>query len=166
MGKQLDGRSDLVRARHPRVRDDHRRAAVRVQDAGRDDHGAPEDDAAAAVAGGAGARDSAAPRPGHLEAAAKKRDDRYADTAELRVDLRASRAARPAAARRRPPVVVAPSQPTRNAPATDRVNPIAGAPVAGRAEGGGVSRGTILLVAGLIVAVAAAVVAILLFVVH
>jgi hypothetical protein len=60
---------------------------------------------------------------------------------------------------------VAPSQPTRNAPATDRVNPIAGAPEAGVARSGGVSKGTIFLVAGLIVAVAAAVVVILLFVV-
>ena len=59
--------------------------------------------------------------------------------------------------------MVAPSQPTRNAPATDRVPPIAGAPAPAKS---GVSRGTILLVAGLVLAVAAAVVVILLFVIR
>ncbi|HEY2743723.1 MAG TPA: hypothetical protein VGL86_03840, partial [Polyangia bacterium] len=60
-----------------------------------------------------------------------------------------------------PAVVVAPSQPTRNAPATDRVPPIA-APIGANT---GVSRGTLFLVVGLVLAVAAAVVVILLFVV-
>ena len=62
--------------------------------------------------------------------------------------------------------VIAPSQPTRNAPATDRVSPIAPAAQAAPAKSGGISRGTVLLVAGLVLAVAAAVVAVLLFVVH
>ena len=103
-----------------------------------------------------------------LKLLAKKRDDRYRDTAELRGDLQRlmrgeTGAAQPSAAAQ-PAVVVTPSQPTRNAPATDRVNPI-GAPGEAPARAG-VSRGTIFLVAGLVLAVAAAVVAILLFVVH
>ena len=103
-----------------------------------------------------------------LKLLAKKREDRYRDTAELRADLQRlmrgeTGTAQPSAAAQ-PAVVVTPSQPTRNAPATDRVNPIA-AP--GEAPGKtGVSRGTVLLVAGLVLAVAAAVVAVLLFVVH
>ena len=109
-----------------------------------------------------------------LKLLAKKRDDRYADTAALRVDLQrlmrgetgasaGSGAPPPIAVGPPPAVVVAPTQPTRNAPATDRVNPIASAP-AGAAQAG-VSRSTIFLVVGLVLAVAAAVVAILLFVV-
>jgi tRNA A-37 threonylcarbamoyl transferase component Bud32 len=100
-----------------------------------------------------------------LKLLAKKRDDRYKDTTELRADL--ARLARgetgeppgaPAAAPA--PVVVAPTQPTRNAPSTDRV---AVMPVEGAKPG--IGKGTILLVAGLVLAVAAAVVVILLFVV-
>jgi serine/threonine-protein kinase len=100
-----------------------------------------------------------------LKLLAKKRDDRYKDTADLRVDLqRLMRGETGAAAASAPPppaVVVAPSQPTRNAPATDRVPPIA-APIGANT---GVSRGTLFLVVGLVLAVAAAVVVILLFVV-
>jgi len=46
------------------------------------------------------------------------------------------------------------------------VSPIAPAAQAAPAKSGGISRGTVLLVAGLVLAVAAAVVAVLLFVVH
>ncbi len=97
-----------------------------------------------------------------LKLVAKKKEERYKDTAELRADLArlmrgetGSAAATPAA------MVVAPSQPTRNAPSTDRVQALP--PAAAR---GGMGKGTILLVAGLVLAVAAAVVVILLFVVH
>ena len=100
-----------------------------------------------------------------LKLVAKKRDDRYKDTAELRGDLqRLMRGETGAVVASAPPpaaVVVAPTQPTRNAPATDRVPPIA----APAAAAGGISRGTIFLVVGLVLAVAAAVVVILLFVV-
>jgi eukaryotic-like serine/threonine-protein kinase len=101
-----------------------------------------------------------------LKLLAKKRDDRYRDTTELRADLaRLQRgetgAAQPAAPPS--PVVVAPSQPTRNAPSTDRVASLA-PPVAARKSG--ISRGTIFLVAGLVLAVAAVVVVLLLFVVR
>ena len=66
-----------------------------------------------------------------LKLLAKKRDDRYKDTTELRADLaRLARGETGSAAAA--PVVVAPSQPTRNAPSTDRVNPIAAAPQAAR----------------------------------
>ncbi|HEX8950533.1 MAG TPA: serine/threonine-protein kinase [Polyangia bacterium] len=106
-----------------------------------------------------------------LKLLAKKRDDRYRDTAELRGDLarlvRGETGAATAGASAPPaagPVVVAPSQPTRNAPSTDRVNPIAG-PKEQPAKSG-LSRGTVLLVAGLVLAVAAVVVVVLLFVVH
>ena len=107
-----------------------------------------------------------------LKLLAKKREDRYKDTAELRADLArlmrgetgtAQPAAGAAGAAARP-VVVAPSQPTRNAPATDRVPPINAAHDG--AVKTGMSRSTILLVAGLVLAVAAVVVVILLFVVH
>ncbi|MCA1664528.1 MAG: hypothetical protein LC659_09700, partial [Myxococcales bacterium] len=60
-------------------------------------------------------------------------------------------------------VVIAPSRPTRNAPSTDRVPPIAAASSPAKT---GVSRGTIFLVAGLVLAVAAAVVVILMFVIR
>ncbi|HEY1586736.1 MAG TPA: serine/threonine-protein kinase, partial [Polyangia bacterium] len=118
-----------------------------------------------------------------LKLLAKKRDDRYRDTTELRGDLaRLMRGETGAAAAfassasstssasssaqsggQSPPVMVAPSQPTRNAPATDRVPPIAAAATAAKT---GVSRSTIFLVAGLVLAVAAAVVVILLFVIR
>src|SRR6185312_12575627 len=67
-----------------------------------------------------------------LKLLAKKREDRYKDTAELRVDLqRLMRGETGAMAGKGTPppagVVVAPTQPTRNAPATDRVPPIASA---------------------------------------
>jgi serine/threonine-protein kinase len=96
----------------------------------------------------------------------KKREDRYKDTAELRVDLQRLMRGEQGSAAGAKPVVVSPSQPTRNAPSTDRVNPIAAPQEAAPAKSGGISRGTILLVAGLVLAVAAAVVAVLLFVVH
>jgi serine/threonine-protein kinase len=103
-----------------------------------------------------------------LKLLAKKREDRYKDTAELRGDLqrlmRGEQGSAGAAAKAAP--MIAPSQPTRSAPATDRVNPIASPQAAAPAKSGGMSRGTILLVAGLVLAVAAAVVAVLLFVVH
>jgi len=108
-----------------------------------------------------------------LKLLAKKREDRYKDTAELRADLArlmrgetgtAQPAAGSAAGAAGKPLVVAPSQPTRNAPATDRVPPI-NAAHDGAAKSG-MSRSTILLVAGLVLAVAAVVVVILLFVVH
>jgi serine/threonine protein kinase len=105
-----------------------------------------------------------------LKLLAKKREDRYRDTTELRADLarlqrgETAGAAQPLANAAAKPVVVAASQPTRNAPATDRVPPIAAAPET--AAKAGVSRGTIFLVAGLVLAVAAAVVVILVFVVH
>jgi serine/threonine-protein kinase len=99
-----------------------------------------------------------------LKLLAKKRDDRYKDTADLRGDLqrlmRGETGAPAASAPPPPAVVVTPTQPTRNAPATDRVPPIA-TPLAKA----GVSRGTLFLVVGLVLAVAAAVVVILLFVV-
>ncbi|MDB4969603.1 MAG: serine/threonine protein kinase [Myxococcales bacterium] len=94
-----------------------------------------------------------------LKLLAKKRDDRYKDTAELRVDLaRLMRGETGNAAA--PPVVVASTQPSRNAPSTDRV-----AVMAAPGQKPGFGKGTILLVAGLVLAVAAAVVVILLFVV-
>ncbi len=100
-----------------------------------------------------------------LKLLAKKREERYRDTAELRGDLARLMRGETGTAQPAPkPVVVAPSQPTRNAPATDRVNPIAAS--ADAPAKAGLSRGTILLVAGLVLAVAAAVVAILVFVVH
>ncbi|HEX6838061.1 MAG TPA: serine/threonine-protein kinase [Polyangia bacterium] len=105
-----------------------------------------------------------------LKLLAKKREDRYRDTAELRADLarlqrgETAGTAQPLAGGAGKPLVVAPSQPTRNAPSTDRVPPITAPREA--ATKAGVSRGTILLVAGLVLAVAAAVVVILLFVVH
>jgi serine/threonine-protein kinase len=101
----------------------------------------------------------------------KKREDRYKDTAELRGELqrlmRGETGAAVASAGAPPPaaVSVAPSQSTRNAPATDRVNPIAPPPTEAAVQKGGMSRGTLFLVAGLVLAVAAAVVVILLFVV-
>jgi len=110
-----------------------------------------------------------------LKLLAKKRDDRYRDTTELRAELArlmrgetgaASAASSPASSSQsgaQSPLMVASSQPTRNAPSTDRVPPIA-APVAPAKSG--VSRGTIFLVAGLVLAVAAAVVVILLFVIR
>ncbi len=96
-----------------------------------------------------------------LRLLAKKRDDRYRDTGELRADLaRLQRgetgAAQPAE------VVVASSQPSRHAPSTDRVPAMA--PPGAQAEPQGVRRGTIFLVAGLVLAVAAAVVVVLLLV--
>jgi eukaryotic-like serine/threonine-protein kinase len=109
-----------------------------------------------------------------LKLLAKKREERYKDTAELRADLQrlmrgetaaTGAAAAPAAAAGAGPVNVAPSQPMRNAPSTDRVAAIP-PPTATPAKQGGISKGTILLVAGLVLAVAAAVVVILLFVVH
>jgi hypothetical protein len=100
-----------------------------------------------------------------LKLLAKKREDRYKDTTELRADLaRLARGEQGAASGA--PVKVVPSQPTRNAPATDRVNPIPAATDVRAAAKSGISRGTIFLVAGLVLAVAAAVVAVLMFVVH
>jgi len=110
-----------------------------------------------------------------LKLLAKKRDDRYRDTTELRAELArlmrgetgaASAASSPASSSQssaQSPVMVASSQPTRNAPSTDRVPPIAAPAEPAKS---GVSRGTIFLVAGLVLAVAAAVVVILLFVIR
>jgi tRNA A-37 threonylcarbamoyl transferase component Bud32 len=102
-----------------------------------------------------------------LKLLAKKKDDRYRDTAELRADLaRLTRGETGSAAGTGAPaaVVVTPSQPTRNAPSTDRV-PAMAPPAAQPARAGGVSRGTLLLVAGLVLAVAAAVVVVVVFVI-
>ena len=115
-----------------------------------------------------------------LKLLAKKRDDRYKDTTELRADLarlmrgetgasEPSLASSPSSAssshrgQQMSPVYVAPSQQTRNAPSTDRVPPIAAPAEPAKT---GVSRSTIFLVAGLVLAVAAAVVIILLFVIR
>jgi serine/threonine-protein kinase len=116
-----------------------------------------------------------------LKLLAKKREDRYRDTGELRGDLaRLARGdtASPLAASSGPPppapgMAPAPQlqqpqqprqanapEPLRSAPETDRVA------VLPKGRAAGVSRGTILLVGGLVLVVAAAVVAILLFVVH
>jgi serine/threonine-protein kinase len=102
-----------------------------------------------------------------LKLLAKKRDDRYRDTAELRADLARLTRGETGAAEPAPQVVVAPSQPTRDAPSTDRVAQLAPPRAAAAAHApSGMSRGTLLLVAGLVVAVAAAVVIVMLFVVH
>ena len=99
-----------------------------------------------------------------LKLLAKKRDDRYKDTADLRADLarlmRGETGEAVSAPAAPPPVTVAPTQAPRSAPSTDRV-----AVMTAPGEKKGVGKGTILLVAGLVLAVAAAVVAILLFVV-
>jgi tRNA A-37 threonylcarbamoyl transferase component Bud32 len=101
-----------------------------------------------------------------LKLLAKKKDDRYRDTTELRADLARLQRGE-SGATQAPGVVVAPSQPSRNAPSTDRVPAMAPPPtVQPGASGGGVSRGTIFLVAGLVLAVAAVVVVVLVFVVH
>jgi serine/threonine-protein kinase len=104
-----------------------------------------------------------------LKLVAKKREDRYRDTAALRVDLarlmQGETAAPVAPVAPVPPPVqavplVAAPVAARATPSTDRVEAMA-AP--GKAR---VSRGTILLVAGLVMAVAAAVVIVLLFTIH
>jgi serine/threonine-protein kinase len=99
-----------------------------------------------------------------LKLLAKKREDRYRDTAELRQDLeRVMRGEAPAS-----PGAVAPpqatamsrggqQQPQRLVPATDRVEAMAPPRV---------GKGTIFVVAGLVLVVAAVVAGILLFVVH
>ena len=94
-----------------------------------------------------------------LKLLAKKRDDRYRDTAELRGDL--ARLMRGETGAQATPLVVQPTQPPRPAPSTDRV-----AAMAPPGEGRALGKGTLLLIVGLVLAVAAAVVVILLFVVR
>jgi serine/threonine-protein kinase len=109
-----------------------------------------------------------------LRLMAKKREERYRDTNELRGDLmRLARGetaapagspalgALPSATPQQDLQATQPLQPRRGLPATDQVEPLAAAP-----ERGGVSRGTIFTVVGLVLAVAAIVVAVLLFAVH
>jgi tRNA A-37 threonylcarbamoyl transferase component Bud32 len=104
-----------------------------------------------------------------LKLLAKKRDDRYRDTAELRNDL--ARLARgevgipntpqpPAAVAQ--PLVVAPAQPQRQAPPTDRVAQLA-PPAAAVAPA---RRGNLLLVVGVAVAVAAIIAIVIIFAAH
>jgi hypothetical protein len=100
-----------------------------------------------------------------LKLLAKKKDDRYRDTTELRADLARLARGETGAGKAAAPVKVAASQPTRNAPSTDRV-PAMAPPSAEARPKSGVNRGTILLVAGLVLAVAAAVVVVLVFVIH
>jgi serine/threonine-protein kinase len=100
-----------------------------------------------------------------LRLLAKKRDDRYRDTAELRADLQRLMRGETGAASAPSPVPVAPPPAgPRPVPSTDKV--AAMAPPSADADKRGLSRGTLLLVAGLVLAVAAAVVVILLFVVR
>jgi tRNA A-37 threonylcarbamoyl transferase component Bud32 len=104
-----------------------------------------------------------------LKLLAKKRDDRYRDTAELRGDLaRLARgetglpSAPPAPVAVAPPLVVAAAQPPRQAPATDRVaqldHPLTPMPSA--------RRGNLMLVVSVAVAVAAIVAVLIVFAAH
>src|SRR6266498_2632884 len=108
-----------------------------------------------------------------LKLVAKKREDRYRDTAELRVDLARlmrGETAMPLASGGPPPsapggavpampspVAMAPS--ARPQPATDRVAPMP-------PPRQGIKKSAILLIAGLVMLVAAVVVILLLFVLH
>jgi tRNA A-37 threonylcarbamoyl transferase component Bud32 len=101
-----------------------------------------------------------------LKLLAKKRDDRYRDTAELRADLQRLLRGETGAAVASPapaPMKAQPYQPTRGAPQTDRVDTM---PPPGAAAPKKVGKGTLLLVGGLVLAVAAAVAAVLIFVVR
>jgi eukaryotic-like serine/threonine-protein kinase len=98
-----------------------------------------------------------------LKLLAKKREERYRDTAELRGDLerliRGEAAVGPIGNSQQQPTAMAkgPSQ-ARAVPSTDKVVPVAPPPKLGK--------GTLFIVAGLVVVVAAIVAGILLFVVH
>ncbi len=111
-----------------------------------------------------------------LKLLAKKRDDRYRDTADLRGDLARllrGETGQPAVAPRlpqpppqqAPPVVVAPQQPARPAPPTDRVAQLEPGPrTSATAPASG--RGRLFMVIGIAVAIGAIIALVVIFAAH